>query len=159
MAGALVSWEQFSRSAPDMAAAGRRLLRGDGTAVAYLATVRKDGGPRVHPVMPVLTQHHLYLFIVNLGWKYRDLVRDGRFALHASPPPEGGEEFYVTGEATESIDPAERARARAGCDQRLGGHDFEALFRCRIERALHTEWQDWGGPSTWPKFTKWSAAG
>ncbi|MEO8541494.1 MAG: pyridoxamine 5'-phosphate oxidase family protein, partial [bacterium] len=113
MAGALTRWEGFAASAPEIASAGRRLLSADGTGVAFLATVRRDGGPRVHPVAPVLAEGSLWVFVVNLGWKYHDLRRDGRYALHSSPTPAGGEEFYVTGSARESGDPGERAVVRA----------------------------------------------
>jgi hypothetical protein len=157
MAGEIVSWSVFEQSAPPIAAAGRRLLSSDGTAVAYLATVRKDGGPRIHPVMPVLAGGDLYVFVVNLGWKYRDLKRDGRYALHSSPAPEGGEEFYLTGPAIESTDPGERGRVREASGGRLGGHDFESLFRFGIERVLHTRWSNWGPAQTWPEYHKWSA--
>lgn len=141
-----------------MAAAGARLLAGGG-GVAYLATVRKDGGPRVHPVMPVLAPAGLYVFVVNMGWKYRDLLRDGRYALHTSPPTEGGEEFYVTGAATESSDGEERASVREASGGRLGGHDFEALFRLDVDRALWTAWENWGTAETWPRFEKYAARG
>ncbi len=151
-----MSWARFASEAPGIAAAGERLLR-EGQGIAYLATVRKDGGPRVHPVMPVLAPGGLYVFVVNLGWKYRDLKRDGRYALHSAPAPEGGEELYVTGPAIESADPGERAAVREASGGRLGGHQFEALFRLDVERALHTVWEGWGTAETWPRFTKWAA--
>lgn len=150
----MAGWNDLHREEPEIASAGVRLLTGG---PAYLATVRKDGGPRVHPVMPVVAQVGLYVFVVNLGWKYHDLVREGRYALHSAPPPEGGEEFYVTGPASESKDPEERAMVRAACDGRLCGHDFEALFQFDVERALHTQWANWGTAEAWPTFRKWAA--
>ena len=152
---AVMSWETLAREAPELAAAGRRLLGGEGGTVAYLATVRKDGGPRVHPVMPVLTANGLYVFVVNLGWKYRDLLRDGRYALH-SAAGESGEELYVTGPVRQQLDPELRQAVRAASGHRLGGHDFEALFELEVERALRTEWKNWGTANTWPSYTKWA---
>lgn len=140
-----------------MAAAGRRLLAAGGNGVAFLATVRKDGGPRVHPVMPVLADGGLYVFVVNLGWKYRDLRRDGRYAIHSCPTEAGGEEFYVTGPATELSGPATRARVREASGGRLGGHDFEALFALGVDRVLYTKWENWGARGAWPAFHKWAA--
>jgi hypothetical protein len=151
-----VSWSLLAKSDPELAAAGARLLKGDATAVAYLATVRKDGGPRVHPVMPVLCEGGLYVFVVSLGWKYRDLLRDPRYSLHSSPSAKDGEEFYVTGRAVPVEDPAVRGSVRTGTGNRLGGHDFEALFELTIERALHTRWAGWGTPQTWPEYHKWA---
>lgn len=158
MAGEVNEWARFESEAPEIAAAGRRLLSADGTGIAFLATVRKDGGPRVHPVMPILAGDALYVFVVNLGWKYRDLLRDGRYALHSSPKPEGGEEFYVTGSVRESSDPVERAKAREASGGRLGGLDFEALFELGADRALHTKWANWGTAQTWPEYLKWAAS-
>ena len=118
---------------------------------------RKDGGPRIHPICPIIAGGRLYAFIVNLGPKYRDLLRDGRFALHAFPTPQGGEEFYITGSAQPVGDLATRAAAVAATGGALGAHDFEALFEFEIENVLHTHWQDWGTRQTWPSFTKWHA--
>ena len=154
-----MSWHALEQDEPELAAAGRRLLRGDATLAAYLATVRGDGGPRVHPVMPVLAGGSLFVFVVSLGWKYRDLQRDGRYALHSAPSAEGGEEFYVTGPAAAVADGSVREAVRAACANRLGGHDFEELFELGIERALHTRWKNWGTAETWPEYRKWAAPG
>lgn len=151
------SWRELEAGAPEIAAAGRRLLQADGRGTAFLATVRNDGGPRVHPVMPVLAGDSLYVFVVNLGWKYRDLLRDGRYALHSSPTAGGGEEFYVTGPARELSDAALRAAVQGASGGRLGGHEFEALFEMGIERALYTKWENWGTAGTWPSYQKWAA--
>lgn len=155
----MTTWADMAQAMPELDEAGRRLLKGDATVASYLATVRKDGGPRVHPVMPVLASGSLYVFVVNLGWKYRDLLRDGRYALHSSPAEQDGEEFYVTGPARHVASLDTRAAVRAACDNRLGGHDFEALFEFEIERVLHTRWANWGQQGTWPTFTKWAAPG
>lgn len=159
VAGATVTahWKDLAGAEPAMAEAGERLLRPSGEGVAYVATVRKDGGPRVHPVMPVLAGGRLYVFVVRMSWKYRDLARDGRYALHAAPSPEGGEEFYVTGPARQVENASARSAVTAASGGRLGLHDFEALFELGIERALHTKWQDWGTASAWPSYTKWAA--
>lgn len=139
-----------------MAEAGERLLRPSGEGVAYLATVRKDGGPRVHPVMPVLAGGRLYVFVVRMSWKYRDLAREGRYALHSAPSPEAGDEFYLTGPAREVDDGSIRAAVTAASGGRLGLHDFEALFELGIGRALHTEWENWATAQAWPSYRKWA---
>lgn len=159
VAGATVTahWKDLAGAEPAIAEAGERLLQPSGEGVAYLATVRKDGGPRVHPVMPVLAGGRLYVFVVRMSWKYRDLARDGRYALHAAPSPEGGEEFYVTGPARQVENASARSAVTAASGGRLGLHDFEALFELGIERALRTKWQDWGTASAWPSYTKWAA--
>jgi hypothetical protein len=55
----MASWAEFAQQAPELAAFGQaRFQQG----VAYLGTVRADGGPRVHPVTPIIGQQ-LFLFI------------------------------------------------------------------------------------------------
>jgi hypothetical protein len=107
--------------------------------------------------MPVLTAAGLYVFVVRMSWKYRDLVRDGRYALHSAPAPAGGEEFYLTGSARETADETVRAAVTAASGGRLGLHDFEALFELELERALHTKWENWGTAQAWPSYRKWAA--
>lgn len=153
------SWAAFAAAAPEIAAAGERLLQANGEGTAFLSTVRKDGGPRVHPVMPVLAGGALHVFVVTMGNKYRDLLRDNRYALHAMPVPEGGEEFYLTGRATPLRDAGDREMVRAASGGRLGGHDFEALFALDMEAVLHTKWENWGTAETWPAYNKWKAKG
>lgn len=154
----MTSWGEVADQAPELAEACLRLLKGDGATVAYLATVRKDGGPRVHPVMPVIAGGRLYVFVVTMSWKYQDLLRDGRYALHSSPATVDGEEFYLMGPARQVAASAVRAAVRAACDQRLGSHDFEALFELDIDRVLHTRWANWGTKETWPHYLKWTVA-
>jgi len=125
-----VNWKDFVVASPELAGAGRELLyQGAETASAFLATVAPDSGPRVHPVFPVLTDDELWLFIVNLSPKYRDLRRNPRYALHAPPTAEGGEEFHLRGRAEEVDDPELRARVVAATNGLQGVHPFQALLR------------------------------
>ena len=94
----MASWSDFVAADPSLAAGIRALLQQYGPGMAYLATVRADGGPRVHPVSPVITDEGLYCFIVASP-KRRDLDRDGRYALHSYPPEENDDEAYLTGRA------------------------------------------------------------
>ena len=153
-------WADFEAEAPGLAADGRRLLYGESTSSghAYLATTRNDGGPRVHPVMPVLSDGGLYVFVVEMSPKRKDLERDRRFALHAYEPPGGGEEFYITGTALRVDDAHRRAAVTAASGGSLGNHDFEWLFEFLPAHVLHTRWANWGKPETWPAYTKWPVA-
>lgn len=154
----MTSWSKFALQAPVLADAGRRLLYQDGDiANAFLATVAPDGGPRVHPICPVIAGDDLWLFIVNMSPKYRDLSRNGRFALHSLPTRAGGEEFYLRGTATPIDDAGQKQIVVTATDGRQGAQDFEALFRCELASALHTHWDDWGTASAWPNYDKWVA--
>lgn len=94
----MLSWGRFRRSAPDLAAAGRALFYRGSVGLAYLGTVRSDGGPRVHPVSPLLVEDGLYTLLM-VSPKLEDLLRDNRFALHTFPLDAGEEAFYLTGRA------------------------------------------------------------
>jgi hypothetical protein len=101
-------WSEFAAEQPQLAAAGRALIYQFKVGLGYLATIRKDGGPRVHPVCPVIANDGLYVFVGNQSPKVHDLRRDGRFALHSFPNPEVDDEFYVEGWARQVDDPEVR---------------------------------------------------
>lgn len=105
----MASWSEFAADEPRLADAIRALIQQYGPGFGYLATVRADGGPRVHPVSPVITDEGLFCFIVDSP-KRRDLERDGRYALHSFPPEESDDEAYVAGRARPVTDPARVAR-------------------------------------------------
>ena len=59
-----VTWGEFQQSQPRLADAGRALLYQFGVGLAFLGTVRGDGGPRVHPICPLIHRGGMYAFIV-----------------------------------------------------------------------------------------------
>ena len=91
-------WSEFAATEPEMADFGRRLVYQFGLGLGYIATVRKDGGPRLHPMCPLFYDDNLYAFIERSP-KLHDLLRDGRYALHSMSAPNDDHEFYVTGRA------------------------------------------------------------
>ncbi|GAA4568121.1 pyridoxamine 5'-phosphate oxidase family protein [Micromonospora coerulea] len=105
----MASWSEFAADEPGLAGEIRLLLQQYGPGFGYLATVRADGGPRVHPVSPVITDEGLYCFVIDSP-KRRDLERDGRYALHSFPPEERDDEAYVAGRARPVTDQARVAR-------------------------------------------------
>jgi hypothetical protein len=129
----MASWTQFVAASPQLAAEIRALFHQYGPGLGYLATVRADGGPRVHPISPVVNDDGLFCFLIDSP-KRRDLERDGRYALHAFPAEESDVEAYLTGTARLVADPALIARiaARAGAS---GAVDWR-LFELRIEVAM-----------------------
>src|SRR6188768_280151 len=107
----MASWTEFTKQAPEIAAFGKSRFQ---SGVAYLATLRADGGPRVHPVTPILGDQ-LYLFMEPTSPKGKDLQRDGRYTLHCSVEDSsgGGGEFYVRGHAVKSDEPQVWQAAKA----------------------------------------------
>jgi hypothetical protein len=95
----MLTWKEFSEVRPDLAEAARSLYyQFGGVGLGMLGTVRKDGGPRMHPMCPVITDDGLYAFI-EPGPKRYDLDRDGRYALHCHPPDKNEDAAYITGRA------------------------------------------------------------
>jgi Pyridoxamine 5'-phosphate oxidase len=148
-------WSEFAAERPDMAEAGRTLIYQFRVGLGYLATVRKDGGPRVHPVCPVLANDGLYVFIGNHSPKLRDLLRDGRYALHSFPNPQVDDEFTVAGRA-ERVDDAVIRQIVYDVYTATGAFTSDdTLFELRLERALHAKY---GPRPSWPPaYTRWSA--
>ena len=94
----VVTWDEFSAVAPDMAAEGRRLLYSRGDGEALLATVREEDPPRIHPINVGIVGERLYAFLLRSA-KRIDLEQDGRFALHAHQDPAAPSEFLIRGRA------------------------------------------------------------
>jgi len=154
--GKALTWAAFAQQEPELAAIGHRLLYPfgpDAVALGFLATTRADGGPRVHPVCPALLGGGLYVFVIDASPKRADLARDGRYALHGFPAVKDDESFYCAGPAREIDDPAARAAARAGFKSVV--RDDETLFELRLERALHTTWENARTPATRPIYRRW----
>ena len=121
-----MSWRFLEDQQPELAAFGVERLNGK---VAYLATIRKDGSPRVHPMTPIIGEGHLFVFMETTSPKGRDLQRDGRYAIHCSVSDTSGAsgEFIVTGQAHLIDDP--EGRALAGLLSRGGPVHFVRI-RC-----------------------------
>lgn len=130
-----MTWKLLEDQQPDLAAFGAARLNGR---VSYLATVRQDGAPRVHPVTPIIGQGHLFLFMEPTSPKGHDLRRDGRYALHCAMNDSSGAsgEFNVSGRARAVEDPAVRALA-AGLSS-YAPADRYVLFELDVERAAST---------------------
>ncbi len=157
----VVTWGDFRRLSPLLAEKGRAAFyEYGGVGLGFLATVRRDGGPRVHPVCPIITEDGLFAFIIP-GPKLRDLRRDGRYALHSEtlPPPRHDDGFYVAGTATEVSDRAmwERVATKFLTERNQGGppagFDEQALFEFSIDTCLLTLTSADGefpaGPTVW----------
>lgn len=93
----MASWEKFETEAAELAAEVRRVFEAATSHV--LATLRKDGSPRVSGIEVAFTESELTFGSMLGAMKVRDLLRDGRFALHSNPA-EGGD-AKVSGVAVE----------------------------------------------------------
>lgn len=153
----MAPWEEFAAAEPDMAAAGLSLLKpGD---IAYLATVRKDGSPRVHPVCPIFAAGGMFVAVAGGGRvapspKRWDLLNDGRYALHAMPG-QNDEEFYVTGRARRVQDSVARAAVVSAAAFTV--HDVDWVFELTVEQVMTARWENVGKPDTFAVRQFWRA--
>ena len=104
-------WPEVSDAAPELAAAVEARLKA--TKHHVLATLRRDGSPRVSGTEVDLRDDGLYLGSMWEAVKARDLRRDGRFALHANPGDGSmaGGDAKLSGVAVEVTDHPDAGRS------------------------------------------------
>jgi hypothetical protein len=153
----MVTWKEFAAAEPDLADVGRSLLFQFKVGLAFLATLRKDGAPRLHPVCPVLSDHRLFVLTIPTSPKRHDLLRDGRYALQTFPQPKpGSDEFYIAGKAVGVDDPAVRAAILR--DAKHMADASEITFELWIDHVLYTRWENVLTPQMCSVHRKWRAA-
>lgn len=172
----MATWERFTVEAPELAeaAAGHwpglvALERGERPSgeghvfsLAYLATVRGDGGPRVHPFCPILAGGRLFAAIPRSSPKGHDLRRDGRCVVHALPGPDD-DELCIRARAREVDDQEVRAlvaevvgRSGVGGMAESAGHD--PIFELDLEQVDVARWVHVGQPGTYAERRRWRAS-
>jgi hypothetical protein len=146
-----MSWNELELAAPEIAGPGRaRLVE---TRVALLATLRRDGSPRISPIEPYFTERHLLFGAMAWTLKARDLERDARCTLHSavSGPDAGELELKLYGRAVDADD-----GLRAACSEGwwIGKpRDSACVFWLDIDEAVFVTWDYEGGNMT---LRRWS---
>ncbi len=122
------SWSAVEAEAPELAALARGFL--DAYVHKTLATLRRDGSPRISGTEVVFSEGELWLGSMWHSSKALDLLRDSRFALHSgsADPPDWEGDAKLAGRAEEVTDP-ERKMAIIGDD---ASPDSFHLFRANI---------------------------
>jgi uncharacterized pyridoxamine 5'-phosphate oxidase family protein len=147
----MASWQEFANAQPEMAALGRELL--EKHHLAYIATVRSDGAPRLHPVSPLLVDGRLLICTPKSSPKGYDQLRDGRCVIHLLPG-KNDDEVHI------------RAHARLVQDRNIWAaaqavahyvHDDDFLFEYDIESVMTAYWENVGQPGTYPVRRFWRA--
>ena len=147
------TWTEFEQQQPALAAAGKAMFYQHGLGLGFIATVRRDGGPRVHPLCPVISTAGLHV-IIQPGPKLGDLRRDGRYSLCSEvfAPPREDDGFAVTGTVAEVTDAdvknVVRSQVIADFGEPWPDYDSLTVFELLIDRALLTLTQPDG---TFPK--------
>lgn len=146
------AWSRFASATSDLAAFGKQRLEGR---IAYLATIRPDGAPRVHPVSPFLSRDRLFVYMEPTSPKVLDMRRDARYAMHCGVEDNSGGqgEFFVRGRAVEAGDAETRGDAFEDA-RRMGYRPEErhVLFELGIEEAMATVYENGQ-----PRRARWKA--
>ena len=125
----MASWSAIEIEAPELAARAREFL--DAFVHKTLATLRRDGSPRLSGSEVIFAEGELWLGSMWRSMKALDLQRDPRFALHSgSPDPDAGwkGDAKLAGRVEEITDP-DRLAAILGAK---GGPGPSHVFRCDI---------------------------
>ncbi|WP_433386904.1 pyridoxamine 5'-phosphate oxidase family protein [Micromonospora sp. KLBMP9576] len=125
----MATWGQFESEAAEFAKLIRARFEGAETHV--LATLRKDGSPRVSGSEVAFQGADLSFGSMLNAVKARDLQRDGRCAIHAHPTKGG--DAKVAGVAIEVTGGAKDAYT-SGAEPPGGFH----AFRLELEEAVFT---------------------
>jgi Pyridoxamine 5'-phosphate oxidase len=133
----MASWDEIEAAAPELAARARGAF--DAHKHKVLATLRRDGSPRISGIEASFADGQLWLGMMPGSRKALDLRRDPRLALHSASvdPPEDPSgwagDAKLSGRAVEVDDPALLERMGAGED---AGEAH--LFRVDVTELVHT---------------------
>ena len=149
-ASVVATWAEFANAAPDLAAFARVRMEGR---IVYQATLRLDGGPRVHPVSPWVAAGLLCVSFRDTSPKLSEVERDARYALHTAQPWEdhGGDfgEFTARGFLEPLSDSHPAVVARPGETPYGLVH-----YSCSIQEAVATEYDE----DEMPVYRRWKPA-
>jgi Pyridoxamine 5'-phosphate oxidase len=134
----MASWKEIEAAAPELA--GRARAAFDAHKHKLLATLRRDGSPRISGIEASFADGELWLGMMPGSRKALDLRRDPRLALHSASedpidddPTAWPGDAKLSGRAVEVDDPARLRQLGAG-DQADSAH----LFRVDITELVHT---------------------
>lgn len=146
----MISWKKFSQLKPDWALAAKRLRLQPGSTpdpngIGFIATVAKDGRPRMAPVCPIYAMDNLWLSVSRRTVKAHDLQNDGRYTLHAFLG-ENDEEFQISGFARIVENEKEKVDVQNAITFQYDPADF--IFELTLVRAVWAYWINPGQPGT-----------
>jgi hypothetical protein len=149
-------WTDVETSQPRLAALGRGRLIGPG--VVLVATIRRDGTPRISAVEPLVLDGDLWLSMMDGSAKARDLKRDPRILVHSIViGPDGSEgEFKIRGTAHETTDRATQEHYATAVTETIGWQPVPGrfhLFRVEADEISHITYDKTGDQHVvlWPQ--------
>jgi hypothetical protein len=120
------SWSHVEIEAPELAARARGFL--DAYVHKTLATLRRDGSPRISGTEVKFVDGELWLGSMWRSLKALDLQRDPRFALHSgsADPPNWTGDAKLAGRVEEVTDPERKTTIIGGEAPPSSSHLFRA---------------------------------
>jgi hypothetical protein len=151
-----MDWSDVVRRQPGLAALAERRLIGPG--VVLVATIRRDGTPRLSPVEPLVMDGRLWLSMMLGSRKAADLERDPRVLVHSViTGRDGGEgELKLRGSVRVWTDPHTQGRYAGTVARTLGWRPEPGrfhLFSVDIEQVTFIRYDDASGDqhvALWP---------
>ena len=137
----MASFADVERAEPEFAARVRACL--DAHTHKILATLRRDGSPRVSGLETRIVDGELFLAGMTDSVKFTDLRRDPRMALHSGSdePDAFRADAKLSGRAVEVTDPEELAAFAGEAAVPGAAQPFE-LFRIDLEQVVLTALDD-----------------
>jgi len=134
----MASWSAIEGEVPELSARARGFL--DAFVHKTLATLRRDGSPRISGSEVIFAEGELWLGSMWRSMKALDLLRDPRFALHSGSPDPDDDwhgDAKLAGRAEEIVDEELRERIFGGkggpgaavADESSGGGQGRVRFR------------------------------
>lgn len=149
-------WSGLEEAQPRLAELGRRKLLAAG--VVLVATIRRDGSPRLSAVEPFVLDGELWLSMLLGSTKAQDLLRDPRLLVHSViTGRDGGEgEYKLRGTAQPRADPELQRRYAVAVAENLGWRPVPGefhLFAVDIDDVTFIRYDDATGDqfvTRWP---------
>ena len=151
-----MKWSELEQRQPRLADVGRQRLLDPG--VVLVATIRRDGTPRLSPVEPFVMDGDLWLSMLWQSTKAADLIRDPRVLVHGVVASRDGRdgEFKVRGQARTEQDSSVQGRYAAAVGRALGWKPEVGqfhLFAVDIDHVSYLRYDDATGDqfvTQWP---------
>jgi Pyridoxamine 5'-phosphate oxidase len=151
-------WSEIEQYQPGLAALGSRRLVDPG--VVLVATIRRDGTPRLSPVEPFVLDGAFWLSMMWGSKKAADLQRDPRILVHSVITSRNGDEgeFKLRGTAREEHDLAVQRHYAQAVARSLGWDPQPGRFHLFEVEAEHLTYIRYDAADEYQHVAMWPPA-
>ncbi len=150
-----MKWSELQQRQPKLVDVGRQRLLDPG--VVLVATIRRDGTPRLSPVEPFVMDGDLWLSMLWQSTKAADLIRDPRVLVHGVVTSRDGRdgEFKLRGQARTEPDSSVQRRYAEAVGQALGWKPEVGQFHLFAVDIDHVSYLRYDEPTGDQYVTQW----